>query len=244
MDCQWAVVDACAGLGDAACVDTWGVKAVGADDHRARFEHARAALALVGGAPRKGGDAGVPDGIDVEAHLIEAHRLSPFDPALAKRTSQPHSEGGALLSHRVRGARRAIAFGAPKAAQRALASAYESAADCRVCRVVYAISSADADEAARRAASAVNGKGPPLAFADALGVIDLLGGSPVDDAKKALDKLAKDERPEVREAVAQARSDQANPEARAARKAKQAKEAKSPAKPGTVPVPGGELPHR
>jgi len=109
-------------------------------------------------------------------------------------------------------------------------------ADCRVCRALYARAVTEPAERVRFAAAATAGKGPPLAVADLLDVIDLLGASATEPAKKALNRLAKDKRPDIARAVQQAVKDQANPDARAARKAKEEKPTEAP---GTVPVPAG-----
>jgi hypothetical protein len=226
IDCRWTLVEACAGLGDAACVAKEGKAAVGTDGNRARMMQARAALALVGGAPDKEKAPDDPAAIDVKSALREAHLLEPFDAALGKQVGEPVAVGGRELTKLVRGARRALALGAPKAADRALEKAAKEATECRVCRALYAQAAVDADESARRAVAALGGKGPPLALAD-------------DAGKAALSKLDSDARPEVKVAVARAKKEQANPDARAARKAE---EAKKPEAPGTVPVPSGPAP--
>lgn len=240
-DCQWAVTEACAAAGDEKCVDEWGKKAVGSDEDFARLALARAQLAgaKAGGLQlASAGQRTTPASLDEEtrARLVEAHQFSPFDAALAKQLGLPLARGGSSVERVVKGARRALAFGARKAADEALAPLVKREPTCRVCRAVHAFASQDADEAAKRAAAAVRGSGPPLAERDLLAVIDTLGGSPIDEAKGALRTLERDPRPRVKEAVATAQSEQLNPDARAARKAKEAEA--PPPTPGTVPVPG------
>lgn len=234
LDCLWTTTEACAEAGDAACVNEWGMKAVGSDDDFARLARARAVLAGRG-APRDGGTSETAAlGDEEKAQLKEAHLLSPFDAELGKRLGLPVTKGGERSARLLRGARRALAFDATKAAEQALAALVKTDTSCRVCRALLASAVENGEEAAARAAAALEGAGPPLAERDLIELVDVLGGSGSDVAVKALAKLSSDERATVRDAVKTAQKDQQNPEARAARKAKEAEKAP---RPGTVPVP-------
>lgn len=262
LECLWSTTEVCARSGDAACVAQWGKKAVGSDDDFARLEHARATLAASGtvsgddtiaadapsedpaGEREVTSDGAASDNAarddaalspDVRQHLTEAHLLSPFDEALAKRLALDVAGGGEAAARLVRGARRALAFDAKKTAEATLTRLAKEQPTCRVCRALLARVPTDADEAGVRAAAALSGKGPALAERDLMGLIDVLGGSSSDVAKAALDQLASDPRPSVKDAVRTAKKDQQNPEARAARKAEQAEK---PPTPGSAPVPG------
>src|SRR5688500_10828864 len=65
----WLLVDACAGMGEAHCVDEVGGRALARDGDAGRLQVARAATTLVGKTA----------GVDVESAFREAHRLTPFD---------------------------------------------------------------------------------------------------------------------------------------------------------------------
>lgn len=227
LECQWATVDACAGLGDQACVENWARRALGADGDKARLEQARAALALVGKA----------EGVDAEVALRRAHLLSPFDEQLGARVQVEAVPGGARVAAAVRAARRAQLFDAKDAASEALKPVVEKNRACRVCRALFALSARDVDEGARRAVRALDGAGPPLDEDDLVALIDLLGGSPIDEGKRVLAELAKDARPAVKAAVARARADLKDPEGRKRRKEDAHGHGDEPAAPGTVPVP-------
>lgn len=228
LECQWAVVDACAGAGDTACVEAWGKRARQLDPQHARYFHARAALSLVGGVPAD--DMG-----DVEDALRRAHLLSPLDPKLGKRVGAESLRGDSALAATLRGARRALAMDARSEAGHALQAVIAQEPGCRVCRALFARAARDIDENARRAVAALGGRGPPLDELDLLPLIDTLGGSPVSEGRALLEGLARDERPGVRAAATLALADLRDPEARARRKEAEA-QAPAPA-PGTVPLP-------
>ncbi|MFZ9885862.1 MAG: tetratricopeptide repeat protein [Myxococcota bacterium] len=237
LECLWWTTEACVITGDDACATGTGKKAVGADGDVARLARARAKAAA---RPNAAGDAGtdstMPDD-DLELWR-EAHLLSPFDVSLGSRLGLPSVEGGAQMAQLVRGARRAIALGAPRLASRVLDEGSRNAAPCRVCRAVLAFAASDSEEAARRAAAAVLGSGVALGQTDLIALLDVLGGSGSEEARKAVAALSNDARPLVREAWALAKRDQDNPEGRTKRKAE---EAKAPPRAGSVPVPGTGL---
>lgn len=238
LTCHWAVVDACAGLGDARCVELWGKRAVGTDGDITRLQQAKVALSLVGNAPNG----------DLEETLRKAHRLSPFDAELAKRVGDKTVPGGEVLSGLLRGVRHALFFGAKEEAERALQPIVTANPACRVCRGLYARAADDIDEAARRALQVFKGQGPELDEDDLIPLLDALGGSPIREGKAILERFAKDPRPRVQTAAMQAIFELANPQARQERKKEQGPgrqgSAAGPAHdhahheaPGTVPVP-------
>ena len=204
LSCNWAVVDACAGMGDEKCVSLWGKRAVGTDGDVTRLQHARAALGIVGKAA----------GVDVDQALKRAHQLSPFDPDLAKRVGDKAVRGGNKMALLISGARRALFFEAKSEVELALAKVVKTNRSCRVCRALFARASADVDESARRALGAFQGEGPQLDEEDLLPLIHALGGSPIDAGKKVLQDLTSDQRPRVQKAAYQAIADLANPAAR------------------------------
>ena len=198
----WGIVDACAPLHDAACVDDFEKRAVALDDDRARGLHAHVALALLDAR-----DAGPPDTkavADVDESLRRAHMLSPFDPDLGTRTGIASVPGGPLLAARVRAARRSLIRGARVLTLEQLDKVTEKA--CRVCRALVVEATTDRDEAARRAVATLDGLGPPLDESDAVRVIAALAASPNPTTKRALALLDKDERPAVQEALTRART--------------------------------------
>lgn len=217
LDSLWLVVDACAIKGDVECVRKRGVNAVGADGNRARWAHAMATLTILGKVDPKS----VTPPIDVDAMLRLAHRMSPFDPDLAKRVGDDVSSGGEALAQRVRAARAAMAAGARGLATESLSK--QIPADCRVCRALLAVANPDATAGARAAILAIKGKGPQLAEDDLVAVIDVLGAVPVTGADDILYALSKDPRKSVKDAAKQAMNDLKDPAARKAREEKEKK---------------------
>jgi hypothetical protein len=195
LDARWAVVNACAGLGDLACVAKDGVAVVEIDGDAPLLAHARAAAGVVGG----------NESVDTKAAFSEAHRLAPFDPGLAKHTGLAAVPGGAELKTAVRAARRSLALGAPGLAGRLVEGPVAEQAACRVCRALHARAARAPGETARRAVRALDGEGPALADSDLIDVIALLGKAAEPAAAKHLDRLMKDPREEVRRAAAQAK---------------------------------------
>jgi hypothetical protein len=220
-DAAWLLVDACAGLGDLACVDRAGGRAVAIDGDEGRLHLARGGAAVFGKAK-----------IDLEATWREAHRASPFDPRLAEKVGEPLLPGGTAAASRVRAARRALARKAPKVVDLALAPVATDKG-CRPCRALDA-AAASGPDAARKATRALEGEGPALSVGDLMLVINALGAAPLDDAAKALDRLAKDPRAPVQRAVERARGDHKDPDARRRRDAGELVGAPEP----TTPVPG------
>jgi hypothetical protein len=209
VDALWLLADACAGLGDVACVDKVGHVVLAVDGDESRLQVARAAAVLVGKADAHG--AG-----DVTEAFREAHRLAPFDDKLAAKVGEPVVAGGAQAAGRLRAARRALARGgAEQLVTVALAPVKDPA--CRACRALLAATTRDPQEGARRALKALDGAGPPLAESDLVRVLGALGGFALPEVKSALAKLEHDPRPRVQEAVARARADLQDPAARAAR---------------------------
>lgn len=211
LDSLWLVVDACALKGDVDCVRKRGINAVGADGNRARWAHAMATLVILGKVDPKS----VTPPIDVDGMLRLAHRMSPFDPALAKRVGDDVSSGGDLMAQQVRAARAAMAAGARGLATESLSK--EIPDDCRVCRALLAVANPDAAAGARTAVLAIKGKGPQLSEDDLVAVIDVLGAVPVNGTNDILYALSKDPRKSVKDAANQATNDLKDPAARKAR---------------------------
>jgi hypothetical protein len=222
IDAGWIAVDACAGAHDEDCVEELGRKVVTLDGDLARLFRARATAHAK---PEAG-----PDEKSLALNT-QAERLSPFadDP---------------VATRRLKAARKAVVRGAPSLARAALAP---HAKKCRVCAAVltHAQGGKDGAEAALAALAIPEGISPPLADADLVGVIDALGGHADDRTRAALEALAKDSRPMVQKAVAQARADHKDPDARRRREAGAGGDAHghdAPHGPGSPPLGHGGLP--
>lgn len=201
-DIAWLTVDACAAAGDAACVEEVGRRAVTLDGDGGRLFRARATLFAL--APADAGPEA--SGAQLEQAREQAQRLSPFE----------DSPSGKAAAQRVRAARKAVVRGGDALARAALAPI---AKGCRVCHAVLAQAAdgRDAADSALLALALPAEAAPPLADADLLAVIDALGGFIDERTKLALETLARDLRPQVKAAVAQALADHKDPDARARR---------------------------
>ncbi|MBI1948692.1 MAG: hypothetical protein HYS27_23600 [Deltaproteobacteria bacterium] len=213
VDALWLLVDACAGQGDLPCVEKAGAVVLEVDGDEGRLQVARAASVLVGKTDGAAPEAAAKSVLEA---FREAHRLTPFDDKLAAKVGEPVVGGGAAAAARVRAARRALARGgAGGLVEEALAPVKDAA--CRACRALAAAATLDGQEGARRALKALDGAGPPLAESDLIRVIDALGGFPMDGVRAALAGLEVDARPRVKQAVAKAKADLQDPNARARR---------------------------
>ena len=229
-DATWLLVDACAGLGDLRCVDQVGARGRAIDGDIARYHLARATAALVGKGTQA--DAGSEDAAAL-VPLREAHRASPFDAKLAAKVGDVVVEGGPSAAARVRAARKALLREAADSVDNALAP-LAKITTCRVCRALDAAAASGLD-AANKAYAAIAGAGPPLALDDLLAAINDLGAAPSKEAELGLALLDKDQRAEVQKAVAYARADHKNPDAR---RRKDAGEADEPTpSPSVAPPP-------
>jgi hypothetical protein len=140
----------------------------------------------------------VADADKVDALVAQAERLSPGNPEQQQR---------------LRTVRRALAARCPRQAQKTLSTLLQDP-ELRVARALAAAFEAQPLGRAKQAAAALTGRGPPLADDDLVAVIDALGGARLKDSEALFAPLAVDPRAQIRAAVARARADLADPEAR------------------------------
>jgi len=211
-----ALLDTCGALGDAPCVERAARRLRLLDVDDARVLRARAAVvAGDAGAARPAdapatdagaisADAGSPDAgatsTDAGAPALqqEADRLAPGTPAQQAR----------LLA--VRRARVARCLERARSTLDTLLAEPE----LRVARALAVPFRSDPLARAKQAAAAVGGRGAPLAEDDLVDVIDALGGARLKDSEALFSTLGADPRPRIRRAVARARDELKDPEAR------------------------------
>ncbi len=209
VDVTWLTLDVCAALGDAGCVERLGARAVRLDGDVARLARARVLVVKrARPAPVDGGTV-VVNAVTLER---EAHRLSPFDAQLGAAVGEPTQTGGAAAATAVRAARKALLRGGPKLARTLLEP---RASTCRICAAVLSAAFVNREAMPWALKSLAMATQTPLADADLITVIHALGAAPTAEAVAALDTLSKaSSSADVTRAIANARADHRDPDAR------------------------------
>jgi tetratricopeptide (TPR) repeat protein len=199
----WSLTDACAGLGDADCVEGAIHEGTRLDGDHPRGLRAKAALIVLGG--MTGGDGG-PEAVSKKTTLLEGvfreiHLHAPFDPKLAERVSLSPLATGPHLERRLRAARSALRFSAPGLAATVLHALKKEIPGCGVCHLILAQTEKEGEAFAQHAQKALEKGGADLGRLDLVDLVEAGSKLPPNPVKKALEPLFKDPRAEVQRAL-------------------------------------------